>query len=84
MYQLEIYPIFLHCNNQEFITLVKNPENYQRTKYIDIQYYYIQEKEENSIILIDYLPTKEMIIDRLTKALISAKIKIFIKQLRFC
>lgn len=76
------YP--LYYNNQGLIALAKNPKNHQYTKYIDIQYYYIWGKKEDSTIAINYLPIEKMIINRLTKALISAKIKIFIKQLRLC
>lgn len=61
------------------IAIAKNPENHQYTKHINVQYYYIQEKEEDGIIAIDYLPTKEMIVDGLIKTPISAKMKIFVK-----
>ncbi len=77
--QLEIYPILLYYDNQGLIALAKNPENHQRTKHIDVWYYYIQEKEEDGTIAIDYLLTEEMLVNRLTKALTSAKMKIFVK-----
>lgn len=63
---------------------VKNHENYQNTKYIDVLYHYIWGKEKDDIIAIDYLLIKKMTEDRLTKALTLAKIKIFIKSLELC
>lgn len=59
--------------------LAKNPKNHQRTKHIDIWYYYIWKKEEDGTIAINYLLIKKMMVDGLTKALIPTKIKIFIK-----
>ncbi len=82
--QPEIYPIPLHCDNQGSIALAKNLENHQCTKHIDVWYHYIREKEEDSTITIDYLPTEEMLADGLTKALTPAKMKIFVKQLGLC
>ncbi len=61
--------------------LVKNPENYQRTKHIDVLYHYIRKKEEDGMITIDYLLTEEMLVDGLTKTLTLIKMKIFVKQL---
>ncbi len=82
--QLEIYPIPLHYNNQGSIALAKNSKNHQRTKHLDVWYHYIWKKEEDGTIAIDYLPTKEMLADGLTKALTPTKMKIFIKQLGLC
>ena len=82
--QPEIYPIPLHCDNQGSIALAKNPENHQCTKHIDVWYHYIREKEKDGTIAIDYLPTKEIIADGLTKTLTPAKMKIFIRQLGLC
>ena len=45
------------------------------------RYHFIREKEEDGTIASDYLPTEEMITDRLTKALTPAKMTIFIEQL---
>ena len=59
--------------------LAKNPKNHQCIKHIDVWYHHIEEKKEDSTIAIDYLLTKEMIADKLTKVLTPSKITIFIE-----
>ena len=82
--QPEIYPIPMHLNNQGLIALAKNPKNHQCTKHIDVWYPYIQKKEEDGTIAIDYLPTEDILTDKLIKALTLTKMKIFVKQLGLC
>lgn len=76
--QPKIYLFSLHCENQNLIALSKNSENHKRTKHINVWYYYIQEKKKDGTIAINYLLIEKMIVDRLTKALTSAKIKSFL------
>ena len=76
-----VYPITLYCDNQGAIALTHNPENHQRTKYIDIRYHFIREKVEDGTIALDFLPTEQMIADGLTKLLPPANYKGFQEQL---
>lgn len=36
-------PIFIYCDNQATIHLVKNPEYHNRTKLVDIKYFFMRE-----------------------------------------
>ena len=45
----------LRKNNTEVITLVKNGYLYERTKYIDIAYYYIRNLRKRNLIKMFYV-----------------------------
>ncbi len=57
------------CDNQGCIALAKNPTHHFRTKHIDIQHHFVQEKLESGEIGLKYCPTQDMVADVLTKAL---------------
>ena len=59
-------------NNQGSLNLIKNSEHHQRTKHIDVQYHYIREMAADDLIKISYVSIKKMIVDILTKSIISA------------
>ena len=60
-------PIIIYEDNQCAIALVENPVHHQRTKHIDIRFHFIRDQVTNSCINVQYLQTKEMIADCLTK-----------------
>ena len=62
-------PTPIYQDNQSTIALAYNPVNHGRTKHIDIQHHFIRECVENRTICLEYLPTKRMTVDVLTKAL---------------
>lgn len=59
----------IKVDNQGAITLARNAEFHSRTKHIDIQYHFIREHVERSMINLHYCPTAEMTADIFTKAL---------------
>jgi hypothetical protein len=62
-------PTVLYSDNQPAIRLVRNPEQHQQTKHIDVPYHVIREHQANGDIAITYLPTKQQLADIFTKAL---------------
>jgi hypothetical protein len=46
-----------------------NIENRIRTRHIEIHHYYVRDKVEDGTIRLDYLNTKDMLADILTKLL---------------
>ena len=60
-------PIIIYEDNQGAIALVENPVHHQRTKHIDIRFHFIRDQVTNGCIKVQYLQTKEMIADCLTK-----------------
>lgn len=66
---MEIGPLPIMCDNQSAIRLVKNPEFHQRTKHIDVRYYFIRGSQEADEIDISYVETERQLADILTKPL---------------
>jgi hypothetical protein len=62
-------PIEVKEDNQSCIKFAHDFIHSERTKHIDVRYYFIREKVENKELLITYCPSNEMIADTLTKAL---------------
>ena len=63
-------------------SLAENPKFHQRTKHINMKYYFIQEYITKGTINLYYIPSIEMTANRLTKPLIVAKHSEFIALLR--
>jgi len=59
----------VHVDNQGAISLTKNPVFHDRSKHIGIQYHYTRLLFKSGVIDLQYLPTKEMLADVLTKPL---------------
>ena len=62
-------PVVIKEDNQGTIALAKNPISHNRTKHIDIKFYYVREALEDGIINLIYCPTEQMTADILTKPL---------------
>ena len=58
------------ADNQSAIKLLKNLQHYNRTKHIDIQYYFIWKSCQDGLVKLAYIPTMEMVVDILIKALL--------------
>ncbi len=61
--------MMIRCDNQGAISLTKNPTHHARTKHIDVQHHFVQERVENGEVRFEYCSTKHMMTDVLTKAL---------------
>ena len=79
---IPVTPISLKEDNQRSITLIHNPVFHACIKHIDIQHHYIRDEVTSRRIHLQYIPTSEMIADRMTKALTYAKFHLFVKQIR--
>ncbi len=60
-------------NNQKAIALTKNSEFHVCMKHIDIHHHFIREVEFCRLIYLDYILTSNIIINRLTKSLLTLK-----------
>jgi hypothetical protein len=74
----------LYSDNQVVIALSKDHRYHARTKHIDICFHFIQWVISEGHIKLVYCPTNDMVADTLTKALPSAKVKHFARELRLC
>ena len=66
-------PTKLYSDNEGAVALVHNPENYQRTKHIDVAAHYIRELHEDGVVNVDHVGTADMAADCLTKPLAKNK-----------
>ena len=70
-------PTTLFSDNQAVIVLTCNHQYHACTKHIDVCYHFIQWVIEQGSLCIIYCLTNNMVMDALTKALPSAKVKHF-------
>jgi len=66
-------PIMIYGDNQGALKLARNQEFHQRTKHIDTQWHFVRKALEDKKIRMDFVGTKDMIADGLTKALMGSK-----------
>ena len=62
-------PVILYCNNTSAINISKNPMMHTKTKHIAIKYHYLRELVQDKEVKMEYVSTKEKIVDIFTKAL---------------
>ena len=66
--------LILYGDNQGSLAMALNPlENRARTRHIEVHHYYVRDKVDDGTIRLDYLNTKDMLADMLTKPLQKAE-----------
>lgn len=63
------HSIQIYEDNQSTIKMIQNDKISQRTKHIDIKYFYVREQVTEERINIQYCPTAQMLADIMTKPL---------------
>ena len=61
------FPIF--GDNRGSITLANNPSDHQKSKHLDVRYFFVRQKVEEERIKIHWVETKDQLADLFTKAL---------------
>lgn len=64
-----IGPIVIYCDNTSSINILKNFVTYTKTKHITIKYHYLRELVQDKQVRLEYVNTKEKIVDIFTKDL---------------
>ena len=64
-----IDPMILYCDNTSAINIFKNPVMLAKKKHITIKYHYVRELEEEKQVKMEYINSKENIVDIFTKPL---------------
>ena len=62
-------PVILYCDNTSAINISKNPMMHAKTKHIAIKYHYVRELVEDKQVKMEYINSKEQIVDIFTKTL---------------
>jgi hypothetical protein len=67
----------IHSDNQSCIRLLEHPVFHERSKHIEIKYYFIQDKVQEGELKLQYIPTDEQTTNILTKPLSRIKFTYF-------
>jgi uncharacterized lipoprotein YehR (DUF1307 family) len=67
----------IYCDNQSCVKLSENPVFHDRSKHIEIKYYYLRDKVQKGEIKLQYISTDEQTTDILTKPLSRTKFVYF-------
>ncbi len=55
------------CDNTSAISISKNPVMHSKTKHIPIKYHFVREQVLNKTMKLDYVGTKDQVVDIFTK-----------------
>jgi hypothetical protein len=67
----------IYCDNQNCIRLSEHPVFHERSKHIEIKYYFIRDKVQKGEVKLEYIPTDEQTTNILTKPLSIIKFAYF-------
>jgi hypothetical protein len=59
----------IHCDNQSYVKLSKNPMSHDKSKHIEIKFHYIKDMVQRKEVYVKYLSTHEHIADVFTNPL---------------
>jgi hypothetical protein len=71
----------LYEDNQACINIAKNPQEYSRTRHIQVRYHFIRELIASGKIQVVYCPTADQLADLFTKGLSKSKIDPILSKL---
>jgi hypothetical protein len=67
----------IYCDNQSCIRLSEHPVFHERSKHIEIKYYFIRDKFQKGEVKLEYIPTDKQTTNILTKPLSRIKFAYF-------
>jgi hypothetical protein len=77
LFDHEMDPTTIHCDNQSCVKLCENPMFHDRSKHIEIKYHYIIDMVQRKVVHVWYLPAHEQIAYIFTKLLGKTKFEYF-------
>lgn len=61
--------VMLHCDNKSAINIGNNLVQHDRTKHVEIDRFFIKEKIDSGVLMLEYIKSCEQLADCLTKGL---------------
>jgi hypothetical protein len=77
LFDQELDPTVIYCDNQSCIKLSENPVFHDRSKHIEIMYHFIRDRIQKGAVKLQYVPTDQQVADILTKPLAKGKFEAF-------
>jgi hypothetical protein len=77
LFDQELDPTLIYCDNQSCIKLSENPVFHDRSKHIEIRYHFIRDRIQKGAVKLQYIPTDQQVVDILTKPLAKGKFEAF-------
>jgi ATP sulfurylase len=77
----ELDATVIHCDNQSYIKLSKNPVFHDKSKHIEISSHFIRDCVQKGAMKLQYVPIGEQVANILTKALMKGKFVFFMEKL---
>ena len=77
LFNLELDTTMILCDNQSCIKMTENPVFHDRSKHIEIRYFYIRDMMQKGFIKLQYVSTDEQVADVMTKPLSRVKFEHF-------
>ena len=59
LFDQELRPIVIHCDNQSCIRLSENLVFHDRSKHIEIRYHFMRDHVQRRVVELQYISTKE-------------------------
>jgi hypothetical protein len=77
LFDQELEPTMIYCDNQSCIKLLENPVFHDRSKYSEIGYHFIRDRIQKGAMKLHYISIDDQVTDTLTKPLVKGNIVFF-------
>ena len=77
-----VLPVKIYCDNQSCIDISENPVLKERSKHIDIKYYFVRDMVQDGTISMEWISTEKQLADIFTKGLSRVKFELFYSGIR--
>ena len=81
LFNLDLDTTVILCDNQSCIKMTENLVFHDKSKHIEIQYFYIRDMMQKGAIKLQYVSTEEQVVDVLMKLLSRVKFEYFCDKL---
>jgi hypothetical protein len=71
----------IHCENRSCVKLSENHVFHDKSKHIEIKYHYFIDMVQRKVVHMQYLSTREQVVDVFTKPLARTKFEYFCERL---